>query len=473
MSTLTKLRAALAVAGLAFGVAAAPALARPDEAFVVIKAGKIITGTGEEIENGEVVIVDGKVRLVGRKLEYPRSAKIIDAPRETVIPGLIHARARPDLSNYATRSGVRGNLKVSEETSLDRIDFEPFLSNGFTTVAIYPQGIQVPGIAGVYHTAGPMADRLLAVPGYLRMTMNSQPRDKGTLRDAIRKAKAEIEKVEKARQEWEAKKKEADAKKKEGAPAGGGGDKPAEPPKEPPKTEQAPPVPPGPNPQPQPTPTPTPAGPPAPATPPAEFKPPEMDAAHRPFIDLLQKKAGAPAIMLEVGKASDYIHATDVLDEEKDEKLLHRFFFISGTPGFADFNYVATKLGDAKARVAMPPVMHRMPNSVARYNLAASLMTAGAEVAFVPTGDDSSDLSTYRARIADISRGVIERNDTIKALTINPARFLGADKLIGSIEKGKNADIVFLDADILDPLAEVTRVMINGEIVWKSKEAKR
>jgi hypothetical protein len=198
-----------------------------------------------------------------------------------------------------------------------------------------------------------------------------------------------------------------------------------------------------------------------------------MDAAHRPFIDLLQKKPGAPMIMLELGKASDYVHAADVFDGEKDEKLFHRFYFLAGTPGFADFNYVADKLGDAKAMIALPPLMHRMPNSVTRYDLAASLISAGASVAFVPTGDSRSDLETYRERVADVSRGVIEREDAVKALTINPARLIGAEKRLGSIEKGKDADIIFLDGDLLDPLSDVTRVMINGEIVWKVKETAR
>lgn len=447
------------------------------ETFVVIKAGRIISGTGEEITDGEIVVVDGKIRLVGRKLEYPRSAKIIDAPSETVIPGLIHLRARPELPNI-NRSGVRGDYRASAEMEFSQIDFDPFISNGFTSVAIYPPGLQVPGIASVYRTGGPEADRLLPVPGYVRMTMNSHPRDKGTLREVIKKARAEIEKVDKAKQEWEAKKKEADAKKAAEAA------KPAEPAKEPPKPDQpGPPAPPSPNPPPNPGPTPPAPQPPAPQTPPpqgpprpaesAEFKAPDMDPTHRPFIDLLQKKAGAPALMMELSKSADFLHMDDVFRDEKDQVLFKRWYFLSGTPGFADFNYVVEKLGDAKSSVAVPPLMHRMPNSVARFNLAGELIASGCEVSFVPTGEDRDDLRTYRARVADMARSGIERADAIKALTIHPAKLLGAEKSMGSIEKGKNADIVFLSGDILDPLAKVTRVMINGEVVWKAEETQR
>jgi hypothetical protein len=451
---------------------ALPLAALAQESFVVIKASKVITGAGEEIDNGEVVIVDGKVRLVGKSLEYPATATIINAPQETVIPGLVHARARPGLPEYQ-RSGVRGNFRASSDIFPGALDFKPFLENGFTSVAIVPPGVQVPGLASVYHTAGAAqgseaAPQLLDVPGYVRVTMNSQPRDKGTLRDVFKKAHAEIEKVDKARADWEAKKKEADAKKAADAA------KPAEPPKDAPKPEQ--PAPPGPPAPPAPpSPQPAPQGPPAPApnAEPGEFKPPEMDATHRPFIDLLQKKAGAPALFLELAKSADYVHLADVLDDEKDRDLFKRWLYLAGTPGFSDFNFVVTKLGDAKANVALSPLMHRMPNTLTRYNLAGELIAAGCDVAFIPPGDTPADLASYRPRVADMARAGIERAAAIKALTINPARILGADKQLGSIEKGKNADIVFLDADILDPLARVTRVMINGEIVWKKEEATR
>lgn len=452
---------ALAVAaGLVLASAPVVGAGPDDESVVVIKAGRIITGSGDDISQGEIVIIDGKVRLVGKGLEYPKSARVIDAGSETVVPGMIHVRARPDMPDY-NRNGVRGDLKASGEVYLSQIDFDPFVHTGFTTVAIFPSGNQVPGIASVYHTAGPEEDRLLSAPGYIRMTMNSQPRDKGTLRDAIKKAKAEIEKVEKARQEWEAKKKEAEAKKKAEAEKAQN---------EAGKEQPGPPSPP-------PPPSPQPHGPPAPPAAdqkkpeePAEFKAPEIDPTHRVFVDMLQKKAGVPAILMELGRASDYVHVADVL---KDEKEIRRAYYLGGFPGQADFNYVVSNLGEEKALVVLPPYLHREPQTVTRYNLVGELAAAGCEVALVPTGDSSRDLETFRARAADMVRSGMERPDAIKALTINPARAIGAEKLLGSIEKGKLADLVFLDGDILDPLANVTRVMINGEIVWKQEEPRR
>ena len=71
------------------GPSAAPAQDNEEETFVVIKSGRLITLAGPEQRRSEVVLVNGKVRLVGTELEYPRTAEVIDARGEVVMPGLI------------------------------------------------------------------------------------------------------------------------------------------------------------------------------------------------------------------------------------------------------------------------------------------------------------------------------------------------------------------------------------------------
>lgn len=55
----------------AIAFSASLAAAQHDERIVVVKAGRIITVSRDEIERGEIVIRDGKIELVGRRLEYP------------------------------------------------------------------------------------------------------------------------------------------------------------------------------------------------------------------------------------------------------------------------------------------------------------------------------------------------------------------------------------------------------------------
>jgi len=54
----------------------------------------------------------------------------------------------------------------------------------------------------------------------------------------------------------------------------------------------------------------------------------------------------------------------------------------------------------------------------------------------------------------------------LRALTINPARIVGVDDRLGSIEPGKDADLVVWSGDPLDVLSRVEHALINGEEVY-------
>ena len=62
----------------------------------------------------------------------------------------------------------------------------------------------------------------------------------------------------------------------------------------------------------------------------------------------------------------------------------------------------------------------------------------------------------------------MKREDSIKAITINPAKTLGIDDKVGSIEVGKDADIVIWDGDPLEIQSNVLYTIINGKIVYSA-----
>jgi adenine deaminase len=65
----------------------------------------------------------------------------------------------------------------------------------------------------------------------------------------------------------------------------------------------------------------------------------------------------------------------------------------------------------------------------------------------------------------DVRLGGMTPLEAIRAATLNPARYLGLDRDIGSLEPGKLADLVIIDGDLLADIRQsdrISRVMLNG-----------
>jgi len=56
-------------------------------------------------------------------------------------------------------------------------------------------------------------------------------------------------------------------------------------------------------------------------------------------------------------------------------------------------------------------------------------------------------------------------DDALKTITLNPAKLLGIENRVGSIEKGKDADLVLFNGDPFEYLTKVCVVIIDGEVV--------
>jgi len=56
----------------------------------------------------------------------------------------------------------------------------------------------------------------------------------------------------------------------------------------------------------------------------------------------------------------------------------------------------------------------------------------------------------------------MDEEEALKAITINPAEICGIDDRVGSLERGKDADIVVIDGDPLEIKSKVERVFIEG-----------
>jgi imidazolonepropionase-like amidohydrolase len=62
--------------------------------------------------------------------------------------------------------------------------------------------------------------------------------------------------------------------------------------------------------------------------------------------------------------------------------------------------------------------------------------------------------------------------EALQAATLNPARFLDKERELGTVEKGKLADLVLLEANPLEDIRntqKINAVMVGGKLISKSE----
>ena len=72
--------------------------------------------------------------------------------------------------------------------------------------------------------------------------------------------------------------------------------------------------------------------------------------------------------------------------------------------------------------------------------------------------------------LAQLVQAGLTPMESLQTATINPARFLGLEKDLGSVEEGKIANLVLLDAD---PLADIHNTTKISEVFLAGKEFDR
>ena len=102
-------------------------------AAYAIKGGKVFTLAGAPIENGTVVIRDGKIAAVGANIEIPAGAQVIDATGLEVYPGMFDAATQIGLGEI---SQVSATLDVTELG-----DYNPEL---VAATAVTPESAYIP-----------------------------------------------------------------------------------------------------------------------------------------------------------------------------------------------------------------------------------------------------------------------------------------------------------------------------------------
>ncbi len=73
-------------------------------------------------------------------------------------------------------------------------------------------------------------------------------------------------------------------------------------------------------------------------------------------------------------------------------------------------------------------------------------------------------LHTEAAKL--IRYGGISEEDALKTITLNAARVVGVDRFVGSLERGKHADVAIYDKHPFDSFTLVTKTFVDGELVF-------
>lgn len=150
---------------------------------------KVFDGTGNVIDNGKIVIEDGKFSQIGTSLSIPEGCKIIDVEGKIVTPGLIDVHTHLGVHEEGVgKAGQDVNETSSEVTSqvrsLDGINpfepgFEVARKSGITTVQIMPGSANViGGEMVVVKTKGTVVDQMvLREPSGMKAATGENPKN--------------------------------------------------------------------------------------------------------------------------------------------------------------------------------------------------------------------------------------------------------------------------------------------------------
>ncbi|MTI94109.1 MAG: amidohydrolase [Firmicutes bacterium] len=100
------------------------------------------------------------------------------------------------------------------------------------------------------------------------------------------------------------------------------------------------------------------------------------------------------------------------------------------------------------------------------WETAAKLTKAGVLVALTTDHPVLNIYQLLHAGAAVVREGGMDEFEALKAVTINGAKILGVDERVGSIEVGKDADLVVIDGHPFDYLSRVQYTLIDGEVVY-------
>lgn len=376
---------------------------------VAVRGKKIYTMTGPVLEDGIVLLSEGRIEAVGPSAEIsvPSGYQVFEA--EFVTPGLIDAHSVVGLSGILNQDHDQDQLEESApiQPHLRAIDAynprEPLVdwvrSFGVTTLHTgHGPGALISGQTMIVKTAGATVDEAMveswtmvaATFGPDAVQRGSSP---GTRSKAVAMLRGKLLEAQ------------AYAEKRESAEEG---------------------------------------------------KEPARDLAKEALVAVLEKKV---PLLVTVQRANDILTALRIAEEFGIKLVLD---------GVAEAHLVLDQIRESGFPVLVHPTMSRAYGE--RENL--SMATAGklreAGIPFAFQSGFEGYVPKTRVLLFEAAMAVaygLSFEDALAACTVESARILGIDDRVGTIEPGKDGDVVLFSGDPFEYTSRVTAVFINGEKV--------
>jgi imidazolonepropionase-like amidohydrolase len=158
---------------------------RPARPKLALHVGKIITSAGEPVVNGTILIADGKIRAVGPrdKVPVPDGFTVIDHRDKFAMPGLVdphsHVGGTGDINEMVYQTNPE--LRVLDTIRPNNDQLKAAVAGGVTTIMFIPgSGTNMGGWGALMKTGpGTLDDVLVRFPGALKIAQAGNPERRG------------------------------------------------------------------------------------------------------------------------------------------------------------------------------------------------------------------------------------------------------------------------------------------------------
>ncbi|MEG0774652.1 amidohydrolase [Clostridium sp.] len=383
--------------------------------MLVIKNANIHTMAQENFENGMMLIESGKIAFIGRNLVIPEGAEVIDAKGGFLMPGMIDAHCHVGMwENAMGFEGSDGNEAVDPVTphlrAIDAINpvdkcFTEALEAGVTTVATGPGSANV--IGGTFVTMKTFGRRVdeMIIDSCTAMKVAFGENPKRVYHSQKKSPSTRMATAAILRENL-IKAKNYVEKQLKAIECG--------------------------------------------------EKAPEYDMKMEALSKVIKKEI---PIKAHAHRADDILTALRIAKEfDLDISLEHC------TEGHLIVDYL--KEENPKAIIIGPSLSDRSKIELQNltFETPSILNKAGIEVAIM-TDHPVIPLQYLPICAALAAREGMEEEEALRAITINAAKAINMDHRVGSLEVGKDADVVIYNGHPFDLRNKVKFVMVNGEIV--------